>query len=773
MDVCVSASEPSPCHLQNSRRQDGRVRARTSTQPLPATKQPPSAWTCARLAVTPAAALYVTAAVRMDVFAPGSESSPCQLQKSRRPDGRVSTLRSTQCLPATPWHRTRGRGSSHRRPHTQRSPSHRTQRHPHQRTEPANPTTTHAVPTPLIPPLPVTGTHHQTHWIHHQSHPPPLPPPGSQGTTISTSGTNQQACPANPTPTALTKQHTSGHSHHLSTTHAEEPIITARHTARPPNRTHRTPGLHTTGTRPQPPTPARPKTTIRTEHHTTGDAPGANTNRPEHNNAQSTAPKQPTPGAHQDTHPHPTTPPRHPAHRPTLPPPRTTAPIQSRAAKEPLPRTRAPCQHCPQPPTAGNVSKEPPTATNATRQSSHHQQHNAPTPTRPANTSKHARNTQPGSPTPNTTASGRQHRLPITHAVEPTITPGHTARNPNPIHRTPDAHTAGTTTDASQAPHQHARRAPRHWACPTGLHKPSRAREWPMHYPQTANIKSTPTRAPTSNHATQAPSAPTHTAATTHNDNHTNKDCPRARTNHTGATTPLPPNVHCRHHLPRATQRNQRHQAVNLRPPAHLAHTTASRPHQQARPEYPTPAAHTEHHTTSHTHRPPTNDAEEPRNHTRPHCQAPQPNPPHTPPHPTRPGQPRPTGQRKPSRARQGRIHYPKTARTKRTPTRAPTSNEAGRSTRRSSPHHRHHAQQHPHSRGLLESRDQPHRRHSTTAADHRALAPSPQGHPPPPAPKMKPVRIPMGCSVLFLSDFRDFRNFVYDFRRIRILYFF
>ena len=47
-DVCGPGSEPSPCRLRNSRRSDGRVRARQRTKPLPAKKQPPSGWMSAR-----------------------------------------------------------------------------------------------------------------------------------------------------------------------------------------------------------------------------------------------------------------------------------------------------------------------------------------------------------------------------------------------------------------------------------------------------------------------------------------------------------------------------------------------------------------------------------------------------------------------------------------------------------------------------------------------------------------------------------------------------
>ena len=74
---------------RDSRRPDGRVCARQSTQPLPATKQPPSGWTCVRPAVNPPPAGYETAAVRTDVCAPGSEPSPCRLRNSHRPEGRV------------------------------------------------------------------------------------------------------------------------------------------------------------------------------------------------------------------------------------------------------------------------------------------------------------------------------------------------------------------------------------------------------------------------------------------------------------------------------------------------------------------------------------------------------------------------------------------------------------------------------------------------------------------------------------------------------------
>ena len=89
MDVCAPGRVPNPCRLRNSRRPDGRVCARQWTQPLLATNQPPSGWPCVRPAVNPAPAGYETAAVRMDVCAPGSEPSPCRLQNSRRPDGRV------------------------------------------------------------------------------------------------------------------------------------------------------------------------------------------------------------------------------------------------------------------------------------------------------------------------------------------------------------------------------------------------------------------------------------------------------------------------------------------------------------------------------------------------------------------------------------------------------------------------------------------------------------------------------------------------------------
>ena len=67
---------------------------RTSPSPaVPAARQPPSGWTCVRPAVNPAPAGYEPAAVRMDVFAPGSEPSPCRLRNSRRPDGRVCARR--------------------------------------------------------------------------------------------------------------------------------------------------------------------------------------------------------------------------------------------------------------------------------------------------------------------------------------------------------------------------------------------------------------------------------------------------------------------------------------------------------------------------------------------------------------------------------------------------------------------------------------------------------------------------------------------------------
>ena len=101
MDVCAPGRVPNPCRLRNSRRPDGRVCARQGTKPLPATNQPPSGRTCVRPAVNPAPAGYETAAVRMDVCAPGSEPSPCRLRNSCRPDGRVCAWQRTQPLPAT------------------------------------------------------------------------------------------------------------------------------------------------------------------------------------------------------------------------------------------------------------------------------------------------------------------------------------------------------------------------------------------------------------------------------------------------------------------------------------------------------------------------------------------------------------------------------------------------------------------------------------------------------------------------------------------------
>ena len=65
---------------------------RTSPSPaVPTAQQLPSRWTCVRPAVNPAPAGYETVAVRTDVCAPGSESSPCRLRNSCRLDGRVCT----------------------------------------------------------------------------------------------------------------------------------------------------------------------------------------------------------------------------------------------------------------------------------------------------------------------------------------------------------------------------------------------------------------------------------------------------------------------------------------------------------------------------------------------------------------------------------------------------------------------------------------------------------------------------------------------------------
>ena len=63
---------------------------RTSPSPaVPTARQPPSGWTCVRLAVNPAPAGYEPAAVQMDVCAPGRVPNPYRLRNSRRPDGRV------------------------------------------------------------------------------------------------------------------------------------------------------------------------------------------------------------------------------------------------------------------------------------------------------------------------------------------------------------------------------------------------------------------------------------------------------------------------------------------------------------------------------------------------------------------------------------------------------------------------------------------------------------------------------------------------------------
>ena len=78
MDVCAPSSDPTPCRLLNSRRQDGRMRTRQHTQPLWATKQPPSRWMCAC----------------------PEHSQPLRATKSRCPDGRVRTPQRSSTHPA-------------------------------------------------------------------------------------------------------------------------------------------------------------------------------------------------------------------------------------------------------------------------------------------------------------------------------------------------------------------------------------------------------------------------------------------------------------------------------------------------------------------------------------------------------------------------------------------------------------------------------------------------------------------------------------------------
>ena len=78
---------------QTSTPDDERAAKNKSKPLVPTARQPPSGWTCVRPAVNPAPAGYEPAAVRMDVCAPGSEPSPCRLQNSRRPDGRVCARR--------------------------------------------------------------------------------------------------------------------------------------------------------------------------------------------------------------------------------------------------------------------------------------------------------------------------------------------------------------------------------------------------------------------------------------------------------------------------------------------------------------------------------------------------------------------------------------------------------------------------------------------------------------------------------------------------------
>ena len=127
---------------------------RPAVNPAPsAREQPPSRWTCVRLAVNPSPAGYETAAVQTDVCAPGNELSPCWIRTSPRPDGRVCARLWTQPelatkqppsgrtrehpagryrLQAASRHRPEGRVLGHRKQQTQQNQSHRAQRQPSQ-----------------------------------------------------------------------------------------------------------------------------------------------------------------------------------------------------------------------------------------------------------------------------------------------------------------------------------------------------------------------------------------------------------------------------------------------------------------------------------------------------------------------------------------------------------------------------------------------------------------------------------------------------------------
>ena len=273
------------------------------SEPLPATKQPPSGWTCVRPAVNPAPASYETAAVRMDPCAPGFEPSPCRLRNSRPPDGRVCARQRNQplaatkqppsgqtcahaaCthrLPATPLRRLEGRVLYHRERHNQRCPSPHTQRHPQRRTQPAP--SRHrrqhhhrSLASATNHPRPTTRASNR-HRSHQEVKPPPPP---------------AQPAHTNPTPTTHTEHHTTGHTYRLPTTHAEEPTITPDHTARRPGPVHRTPDAHTPSMQPQPLTPAPPTPgsphTIHAEHRITSQAPPVNTDCHAHGNSKPTA----------------------------------------------------------------------------------------------------------------------------------------------------------------------------------------------------------------------------------------------------------------------------------------------------------------------------------------------------------------------------------------------------------------------------------------------------------------------------------------------------
>ena len=168
-----------------------------------------------RPAVNPTPAGYGTAALRTDVCAPGTGPSPCRLQNSRRPEGRVCARQRTQPLPATEQPPSGGTREHPAGTHClpQGLPDHRARAN--RRGECSvianhtpNGTTPNTTRNDTRSPPPYTPTRHHTTKAHHQGRQPTPRPPSSPATTTTTT----QPTPARPHPPPA--GHTRQRTHH-------------------------------------------------------------------------------------------------------------------------------------------------------------------------------------------------------------------------------------------------------------------------------------------------------------------------------------------------------------------------------------------------------------------------------------------------------------------------------------------------------------------------------------------------------------------------------